>query len=261
LTEAILAGLSEVLERDAFLITWLNQLPARPIDPLSHPDARVGRYCESMRRRSVEIRLFDLPTDHCCRVVMAVGRNGQGESPAICVGLGADVNIAAATRKSILEMAQCYAGMSSALRCSSNRERMSWLADDPQRVDVMEDHGLLYASPRAVRAFDFLFDRKVPRFDWGPPSRGSPIRALRRIAAGLAAHGYDFCYVDLTPPELRPFGPASVRVLIPHFQPVHFGSRSVRLGGMRLFELPFKLGLATARTTADTLNCDPHPLG
>jgi ribosomal protein S12 methylthiotransferase accessory factor len=261
LTEAILAGLAEVLERDAFLITWLNRLPARPIDPLSHPEPRVRRYCGRMRRRGIEVRLFHLPTDHCCHVIMAVGRNRKGELPAICVGLGADLDIAAAARKSVIEMAQCHAGMTLALRRRSNCERMSLLADDSRKVETMDDHALLYASPKTAPAFDFLFDMEAGRFDGKPTARRRAIDSLRRITASLAALGHECCYIELTPRELRPLGPASVRVVVPHFQPVHFGSQGARLGGARLFDLPLRLGLARAPTTIDALNRDPHPLG
>ena len=51
LCEAVLAATLEVLERDAFMITWLNRLPGRPADPQSHPDPEVAELCESYRRR------------------------------------------------------------------------------------------------------------------------------------------------------------------------------------------------------------------
>ena len=41
LRDAVTAAIYEVLERDAFLIAWLNRLPAGYSTPRSHPDPEV----------------------------------------------------------------------------------------------------------------------------------------------------------------------------------------------------------------------------
>jgi ribosomal protein S12 methylthiotransferase accessory factor len=51
-----------------------------------------------------------------------------------------------------------------------------------------------------------------------------------------------------------------VRVLATGLQPIHFGWGQERLGGRRLFELPFRLGFAPGPRGEADLNPCPHPL-
>jgi ribosomal protein S12 methylthiotransferase accessory factor len=258
LSEAILSALYEVLERDAFLITWLNRLPARRIDHATHPNPQLRSLCRAMGRQGVEIQLFSLPTDHSCHIFAAVGRRHGSALPAITVGLGADVTAERSAEKAILEMAQNYAGLAASLRRPSARRRMDELAEDPRRVASMEDHGLLYASHDAVGAFDFLIDRDVEDFSWQPPRRRSNTHILRQFVREISALGSDVYYVNMTPVELSQLGLSSVRVIVPHFQPMHFGANAARLGGRRLFDLPTRLGLGKDSRHISKI---PHPLG
>ena len=70
----------------------------------------------------------------------------------------------------------------------------------------------------------------------------------------------DLIYYNLTPPDMSRFNLYTVRVILPDFQPIHFGWNERRLAGRRLYELPYQLGQSPAPTTPATLNPDPHPL-
>lgn len=261
MSEAILSALYEVLERDAFLITWLNRLPARRIDHATHPNPRLRSLCRAMGRQGVDIQLLLLPADHSCHIFAAVGRRNDGALPAIAVGLGADVTAARSAQKAILEMAQNFAGLIASLRRPSTRRRMHELAEDPRRVASMEDHGLLYASHEAVGAFDFLLDRHVESFSWRRPRQWSNARILRLLVREISALGSDVYYVNMTPVDLSQLGLACVRVIVPHFQPMHFGANGARLGGRRLFDLPTRLGLGKDPRHLSEISSIPHPLG
>jgi ribosomal protein S12 methylthiotransferase accessory factor len=51
-----------------------------------------------------------------------------------------------------------------------------------------------------------------------------------------------------------------VRALITGIQPIHFGHGLERLGGRRLYELPWKAGFTERPTSETSLNACPHPL-
>jgi len=69
--EAVLSALNEVLERDAMLVSWLNELPGRPHAAADHPDEDVRTLSALYERRGVELALIQLPTDHPVSVFMA----------------------------------------------------------------------------------------------------------------------------------------------------------------------------------------------
>ena len=55
LAEAVLRAAFEVLERDATMIAWLNQLPCTRVDPLSHPDPDVQEICKGVRAQGCSL--------------------------------------------------------------------------------------------------------------------------------------------------------------------------------------------------------------
>jgi ribosomal protein S12 methylthiotransferase accessory factor len=259
LPEAVLAAACELLERDAFMITWLNQLPCLGVDLCNHPDPQVVAFQELMRRRDVEIRLLRLPVDHPCHVFMALAVEPGGRGPAVVVGLGADIDAARAAGKAVLELGQIRPGFRRSMRQAETRAQIDDLIADPMRVKTMHDHALLYTGTEMLPAFAFMLEQPIEPFDWRAGAGLAPGEKLRLLAGHLGAQGQDLLYVNLTPPDMQKLGLFTVRAIIPGSQPIHFGRRERRLGGARLFELPVRLGLASAPRAPDQLNPYPHP--
>jgi len=261
LCEAVLAATLEVLERDAFMIAWLNRLPGRPADPQRHPDPEVADLCETYRRRGVELRLHRLATDHPCHVFAALGlQTDGGVGPAVVVGLGADLDPCRASRRALMEVAQIRPALRRRMREPDQQRRLAELVADPHGVSRLQDHDLLYASPEMVRGFDFLEGGAPFPLEAGATAVADPAAKLAALVAFFRAQGWDLLYIDLTPPELGALSLHAARVIIPDFQPIDFGWRERRLGGDRLYELPWKLGLVPQRTNRERLNSDPHPI-
>jgi ribosomal protein S12 methylthiotransferase accessory factor len=261
LSEAILRAAFEVLERDAAMITWLNRLPCTRVDPLSHPDPDVQEMCRAYERRGVHFELYLLPTDHSVKVFFAVGyQEGGGDGPAAVVGLGADMESQTAARRAVIEVAQVRPMLRQRIRLPEVRRRMEELVKDPRRVAALEDHDLLYASPKTLRNFDFLRSEPITSISWEQEAPSSVLSKLRYLADHLGKMKTDLIYFDLTPPDLNEFGVYVVRVIIPGFQPIDFGWKERRLGGERLYQLPQSLGLRSHRQTFEELNPEPHPI-
>lgn len=260
LAEAVLSALLEVFERDSYLIAWLHRLPCERIEPCNHPDPDVNELREAYRRRGVEIHLFRLPTDHPASVHLALGvETDGGDGPAVVVGLGADLDAARSARAAVLEVGQGRPSLRRHLRLPETQARVEELIAEPSQVSELEDHALLYASRRSLPAFDFLLQRSPIPGEW-ERRRADAGEDLRRLVEHFRVVGGDVLYCDLTPPDMRALGLHTVRVIVPGFQPIHFGRRERRLGGTRLFELPVRLGLAVERVAPEELNPDPHPL-
>lgn len=261
LPEAILRAAFEVLERDAAMITWLNRLPCTAVDPLSHPDEDVKEICRAYQRRGVYFELYLLPSDHPVKVFIAVAYQEDSENgPAAVVGLGADMEPRSAARRAILEAAQVRPSLRQRMRLPEVRSRIDELVNDPRRVTTLEDHDLLYASPKRLCNFDFLRTKPVISDCWEQCVPSSPLVKLRRLAEHFRRTNTDVLYFDLTTQDLREFGVYTARVIIPGFQPIDFGWKERRLGGERLYQLPKSLGLRNRRQTLNDLNPEPHPI-
>ena len=254
---AVLRAVYEVLERDAFLIAWMNRLPGRRLDAERHPDADVRWLARSYRRRGVELVLYALPADHPVTVVAAIAfqRGGHG-GPYATVGLGADLDPPAAARAAALEVGQVRPSFRQRCR-GPDSARIAELVADPAATASLEDHALLYADRSMAGAFDFL--------DGGPAEgieapRDAGVDSLDRVVEHFRDTDQDVVYVNLTPPDLEPLGVFTARAILPGFQPIWFGDGERRLGGRRLYDLPWRLGLRDAPAEAESLNPLPHPL-
>jgi ribosomal protein S12 methylthiotransferase accessory factor len=258
---AILSAAEEVIERDAFMIAWHNELPCKRIDPLDHPAADVKELYESYKRRGVELRLFQIPTDTPCKIFAGVGVQLQGSGPCVVVGLGCDFSGAAAARQAMLEVGQVRPSFKQRIREPKVKERLKKLLEDPINVEELEDHDLLYAVPDKLSAFDFLFRQPVTTFKWDKINERTGEEKLNELIRFCATHNADLIYCNLTSPDMESIGLYTARVIITGFQPIHFGYKNIRLGGSRIFNFPVESGFSTTkRTVEELLHANPHPI-
>ncbi len=265
LLEAVWNAANEVLERDAFMIAWLNRLPAQRFSASAHPDREIAELAKSYLRRGVELRLYRLPTDHSCAVFAGVALEAPGRGgPAVVVGLGADPDPVLAARKAALEVCQVRPALRRRLRNLRTETRLRELLDDPHLVATIDDHDLLYASPQSLPRLGFWLDVNEQPFDWTSQPAESAAERLANLIDWLKAQSpegsHDLLYVNLTPPDMAELGLYTARAILPGFQPIDFGWKERRLGGRRIYSQPFKLGLRAEDSNMDTLNHDPHPL-
>ncbi len=261
LLEAVWNAAGEVLERDAFMIAWLNRLPAHRFSALAHPDPEIAGLAKSYLRRKVEIRLYHLPADHDCAVFAGVALEAPGHGgPAVVLGLGADPDPVLASRKAVLEVCQVRPALRRRLRNPETRNRLRELLDDPHLVATIDDHDLLYASRESLSRLGFWLDLDEEPFAWAPQEKNSAFANLSNLTTWLRGKGKDLLYVNLTPPDMAELGLYTARAILPGFQPIDFGWKERRLGGTRVYSQPFELALRPGPATWESLNHDPHPL-
>jgi ribosomal protein S12 methylthiotransferase accessory factor len=239
----------ELLERDAFLITWLNRLPVPEID-LPADGGLVAEIVAAFETAGIEIRAFLLATDLPVSAIMAVALDRTGSGPAAVVGLGCDTHPEQALRKALFEVGQIYELLRRRYT-EGKANRLNSYSD----IETLEDHAAYFLRPDHLHELGFLLDH----------GRKAPLPAEHRhdssaLLDAIAARGYRTFCLDLTTPDLKPYPIRVARALVTHLQPIQFGCDRQPLGGRRLYELPRILGYADADTTEDSLNPCPHPL-
>jgi ribosomal protein S12 methylthiotransferase accessory factor len=255
---AVLHALYELVERDAFLITWMNRLPAPEVD-FSSVRGAVADIAAHYARFGGTLRVFDVTTDIPIPVMMAVVVDKSGVGPAVVVGLGCHLDPQVALTRAVLEVCQTHASE------QARRRSRPPGAVDPvayPEVENLEDHAAFAAGVAHLGEFAFLFDhgrRRVPD-EMPNAATGSIESDLAHCVAVLRAAGSRVAFADLTTPDVRPLGLHVVRAVATGLQPIHFGFGQERLGGRRLYEVPRRLGHAVADRTESELNPCPHPL-
>jgi len=254
LDRAILSGLLETAERDAFMVTWLNRLPVPRIDYTA-----LGGPCGTIRdhyaRYGVEACAFLLATDLPVHCVMAIGVDRTG--PAAVVGLGCGTHPETALRRALFEVCQVRPAERRKLALGEAATMNSYTD-----VRTLDQHALYFTRQDHLHELDFLLEgtATVRIEDLPDRSTGSVRGDLDALVGGLRAIGSRPVYLDLTTPDLADFPIRVVRTLATGLHPIAFGHDQQRLGGRRVYELPRRLGYAAADRCEADLNPCPHPI-
>jgi ribosomal protein S12 methylthiotransferase accessory factor len=265
LEEAILHGILELAERDAFLVTWHARLEAPRIDLASITDRETVFLIERFQRaHGCRVEAFDItpPEGIPCFWVMAVDESGDEARPRAVCSAGASLDPEQALRSALFELAPIAASFYR--RYERERERALRMLACPDEVTRMEDHSLVNALPEAWPRFGFLdgptrrLEEAFPHFFQRPPEVDLT-RELRGLIANYLEQGLDVLVVDQTSSEHRRVGMHCVKVLIPGTLPMTFGHRNRRLGLDRLRTVPVRLGRRSRALTDEDVSHDPHP--
>ncbi|MCA2216669.1 TOMM precursor leader peptide-binding protein [Jidongwangia harbinensis] len=262
LEEAILHGIFEVAERDAFLSAWLTRRPARRVDPRtsSRTDTRmlVSWLEDSTGGR---LRVFDITMPERLPVLwlMLVDPDDRAGEPKVLCGAGAHLDPERALYSGLVELA---AGADT-FRAGFDPRRADELFDHPELVHKMDDHAVLAAARRSWPRFGFLDhdgDPAAMAEAFPPAERHRPAATLRDDLLDVAGRYPDVVVVDQTALEHTAVGLHSVKVLVPGTVPMAFGHGNRRVGDLdRLLHLPVRLGYRRDPLRSDDLNPFPHP--
>lgn len=248
---ALLAALLEVVERDAFALTWWRRLPTAPVlMPRSGPLASIVR--DRFGRSGLTFLYRLLPTDLGISVVLVVALDPKANSSVAAVGAAARLDPAAALLKALMEAVQTRTWL---------RQMGGGTGFDPgvgfANVRRFSDHVRLYGQPQSLAYLGFLGDSAAAPVcleDLSDASR-SPEADLGYCLERLERRGLHALAVDLTTPDLAECGFVVVRVLVPGLLDIAPSHAHRFLGYSRLWEMPERLGLVGG----GALNPYPHP--
>jgi ribosomal protein S12 methylthiotransferase accessory factor len=255
-TDAAIAALCEVVERDAFTITWQAMLAREQIllDTLDSDSRRIVRRIEEV---GFDVVLLDVTLDHGIPTIMSVTRGVGPEAPGLAFAAAAHPSPERAARASLEEVVHTLRHSAVLLRTTPRRPPSA----PYEYVAKGSDHALFWADPEAAPLADFIFesDRRVDLRSIPSLVAESPARTLEVMLRRIETIGHRALFVDLTTEDVRPLGLRVVRAVVPGFHPLVLGHRRRVLGGRRLWEVPAKLGYA-GRSVEEGDNPLPHPL-
>ncbi len=260
--EAILYGLFEIIERDAFLLAWYGQLPVPelPIEELRTRESLM--LVDKLEAAGYRARLFDMTMDLRVPSIWALAvHEGEGQ-PKSFTAAGAHPNPERAALSALRELVPDVF----IYHQEHSDEALRRMLHDPHEVKGLEDHVALYTLPEAAERLSFL-DRSPRRSfhesfsDW----RERWVRPrIEDVLGALTDHVLESCgdviAVDLTSPGGRAVGQHTAKVIVPGTLPMTFGELHRRTSGLpRLLEVPAKLGYWPAPKKLEELSLFPHP--
>ncbi len=259
LEEALVKGILEVVERDAFMICYLNKLspPLADLDNLAEQDSDLEKILKNFRRYNLEAHLLHLPTDFPVHAYLAMVIDRTGLGPALSAGASADFD----PKTCLLD------GLAEALNVRLNLKKS--FREETGPTEKLDRRGRLlwWTKGENIPKIDFFLNGAKAKLDlkkeisifaeFGEKSsrRKYYSEKMDLLKKYLQEKNYEAVYTELTDPDIRKLGFRSVQVILPELQPMHLDESIPYFGGKRLKEIPQKFGYKPA----EELNKIPHP--
>lgn len=244
LEEAALYGLYEVVERDAFLLSWYSKIRLRRIVG-AEADPVVAHLGDELEEHGLELLLLDLTSDFKIPTALAVI---TAPDELVRAGLFPSLSLASATHpdgaraiRTALEECSTNALMYkkwSKMRDSVNVERCRPMLADHGLVRTLEDHTGLHGLPEARDLNEYLLhpsgEIDVKEFSGQAEPPEDVVQELRTRLETAHALGLDVLVVDQNAPYMTDVLPINaVKVLVPGTMPMTFGHVNRRTHGIK----------------------------
>ncbi|MBV2353998.1 TOMM precursor leader peptide-binding protein [Streptomyces sp. J2-1] len=264
--EAILFGLLELIERDAFLLGWYGNLPLPEIDLASVGSPEVRAMTARAALQGYDVHVFDNRVDLPLPVVTGLAVRRDDGPGTLAFAAGASFDPETAVESALSEILTYIPHLPR--QVGERPEELSLMATDFDLVKRLPDHAALYGLPvMRQHARSYLEPpRTAPlaelfgAWEGQRPRTTDLLDDLTHLRDLLAGAGCDVIAVDQTTPEQRRMGLRTVATLAPGLLPIDFGwSRQRALHMPRLRTAPFRAGLTQAPLQEGELRRVPHP--
>ncbi len=255
--EAIRSALLELIQRDGFLIYWLNQLPPKRIDTSTIIDPEIKTFLAYLRRYRLEYHFLNVTTDlgvPAC-VCVLVDHSAPG-GPLIGIGGAAGFSLKELIMQSADEAISIIGG---AIDHEPYRLPKAYVPFKNSSVGRSERLSL-WRGREMYERFEFFLQGPLQSFEgfMGDTTwHDTPAKQLSYILSRLASlgEGYEPYVYEAEHPILQALGFHVVKVIVPRLVSLYLRERMAPLGALRLKETPKKLGYEAAESP----NPWPHP--
>ena len=249
--KAIITALYEVIERDSFTITWMQDIVPEKINISKEIQIYLNRHFPLQ----YEWHFFNATYDIKVPSVFGI-RFGEAEyGKFVAVGSSTRGTFVEALRKVIQEIGQAVPYFRYLLG-----EKKEWNpSDDFNLIQNFEDHSIFYTKRQDLwHVFEKWRDQPGSfDVDWQEQLIRSDTEEIRHVVKILKDLDLNVLIKDLTTPDIRESGFYSIKAFVPQLIPLAGSYPFYFLGGKRLYEVPKKMGFNTKDYF--NLNKYPHP--
>lgn len=249
--KAILTGIFEAIERDSFVITWMQNIVSEKIVITNE----IKEYIDEHFPAKYEWHFFDITYDINVPTILGFCFGGSDFGKFIASASATRATYGEALIKVIQEIGQAIPYFRYILD-----ETKEWIpSDDFNLINNFEKHSILYTKRQDLcHIFDKWIQAKESKeIDLFEKPDKTDKDEVRKIVEILKDKNYNVLFKDITTYDIRQLGFYSIKVFVPQLiqlsgsYPVYFS------GGKRLFSVPEKLGFKS--NDYQNLNKYPHP--
>jgi ribosomal protein S12 methylthiotransferase accessory factor len=250
---ARLGGALEVIEREAYMIMWLNQLilPRISLESVRTRSASLSEFIDTCERYRLKVHTIKLLTDAPTHAVCVVLEDESSMAPRYSFGLKAHRSLPYAIEKAMVEALRARRWY----RHQSNEGKMWDIAVPARRVGHL-DRILYWGVAEHAKNLAFTIAGEIRDTTPAPWENDTVEEHLERVVEWCRTSGYECVSVSLGTSKKNPTPWSVEMVVMPELQPTYLEERAQQLGGERWKSVPRYFGI-TPRSTpfSDT----PHP--
>ncbi|HEY4390477.1 MAG TPA: YcaO-like family protein [Paenibacillus sp.] len=248
--QAMIGGLLEIIERDAFMIMWYNSLSMPRLDTRDLPV--MEHFKELLDPNKFELTVIDTTSDIGIPSAFGLLMTRDGK---VSVGGSARLSMEEAVRKTLMEISQLFIGNKSQIYSQSISSIL------PHQVT---DYGLrlpYYEQPYAHEELAFTTASSEFRSIQPSPPIAADTEAerLQYIVQQFAKRGLEVLCVDLTTDDVRQLGMHVVKMIVPGTVQLPRSEKERIITSERIYKTPVELALRTEPILPHNLNRSPHP--
>ncbi|MEG1411439.1 MAG: YcaO-like family protein [Terrisporobacter sp.] len=249
LENALLSGLYECIERDAFYLTWSCKLPGKKIILNNIKDYNLKKLIDILDMSSCgTLHIVDISLDTSVYTMLTVLENKSGVG--ISVAAASNLNPELAILKSLEELVLTYSGTVNIYENKFNSKYPDIYKED---ILDLDDHIYYYMNPNNNKALEFITrnENYINSNDLKNNSLGNASDNLELIVNELNKLGAQVIYKDITNEEINQLGFSVVKVLSTKLGNIDVMYSARHLGTKRMLDI--------INYDNSKVNIEPHP--
>ena len=243
----LMAGICEIVERDALMSLYLNSVPLHPIDPQSLPFQHVRKIVNTCKRYLLTPYIFIIQTDLQIPVAMTILVDTTGYGAAISVGGGCSPDIEYAITHSIEESL----AFRFLIKRKMNELRTTKFSVKPHEIIDNTYMQMYWSALYKIKDLSFWIDQK-------PVPYKQPENFVQNLSDFISLcqkKKISLYNVDIAPDPVRKAGIVVNRAVMPALQPFYDDRTVPFIHKKRIQEVSAIYNKHTL-----TINHIPHPI-
>ena len=259
---ALYGGICEAVERDSFIINYLNKLSPPILDLREINDEDINYLLRQFKRYNLEIFLLDITTDIKIPSIMSIIIDRTGIGQAVIVTTKTDFSLKKAIVGAIFEGLQVRLNFREVLNSFDVKIKLESLKKDYTKINTFNNRCLLWSPLEMIDEIKFFLsgEKKIVKKDEFEKNLNNDDKKNLIMASNILKENHiDVFWADITIPQVREEGLWAIKAVSPQLQPLYLDEGMKHCWGERLFNVPAKIGQKNNPTKPGELNLIPHP--
>lgn len=246
-------AICETIERDAFMIFWLNKISPPKFDLNTFMNPQLQHLLGQCKKLKIDLHLLDITTDIEIPTILAIIVDPLATGRMVNVTACTDINLEEAALHATIECLR----MGIMRKPTMKEKKQTNLSSEIPRT--INERRTYWKDNSLMPNLLFLLKGPLKTFQKNNHYTNSYDQKLKILRKKLKEQSIDVYLADVSTYFAKKGGLIILMSLIPNLYPLYLDEEYRYLGIERLYEVPRKMGYSQKEMTEDDFNLTPHP--